>query len=281
MKEKIDKLSVTKMHGCGNSYGIIKDLEKKLESEIGYPLLARSISSSIYGLSTDGILVVNKGGKTDYRMRIFNPDGSEAEMCGNGVRLFARYLYDNKFVSVKEFPIETYNGSIIVKPRLKIKDGKVKSIEVEMGKGKILGEKTLKFGEEIKGTCVSVGNPHFIIFSDKASQEMCKKYGSLIENHKEFIPQRTNVEFAKILNPSEIEIHVWERGVGYTLACGTGASATAFLAYKKGKTKNKVNAKFPGGILKISIDKDDNIILEGPAEYCFKAEVYLAELLRQ
>lgn len=257
------------MHGCGNTYGIIEDLDKKLESRIKYPVLARIISDSIYGLSTDGILIINKGRKTDYRMRIFNSDGSEAEMCGNGIRIFARYLYDNHFVKTKKFAVETYDGSIIVKPKLKIKDNEVKSVTVEIGKGKIIGEKTIKLGgKKIKGTIVSVGNPHFVVFSDKASKRMCKNYGPKIENHQEFQPKRTNVEFAKILSPHEIKLYVWERGVGYTLACGTGASATAFLSYKKGKTKNKVKVYLPGGILNIFIKKE-NIILKGPAEYCF------------
>ena len=270
---KIGKIKITKMHGLGNSYAVLEDLEGKLKEK--YQFLAKILSDSKYGLGTDGILVLNRGKKTKYRMRIFNPDGSEAEMCGNGARIFARYLYDNHFIKEKEFNLETYDGSIIVRPKLKIKNAGVKSIAVEIGEGKIIREEIIEIEDKkFKGKIINVGNPHFVMFFDEVSEYLCKKYGSLIENHPKFQPKRINVEFAKILNPQEIKLFVWERGAGFTLACGTGASATAFLANKEGKTKNKVKVHLPGGTLKIFL-KGENITIEGPAEYIFKGEFFL------
>ena len=269
------KIFVTKMEGCGNSYGIIEDLDRRLSKKIDYSILVKTVSHPIYGLNTDGILVLNRGKRTRYRMRIFNPDGSEAEMCGNGIRLMSRYLYEQGFVKKKKFLIETHQGEIIVTPELKIKKGKVSSVEVKIGEGKILGRKTLKFkGKKISGTKISVGNPHFVIFTNESSEKLCRHYGPLIENHREFFPQRTNVEFAKIVSENEIKLWVWERGAGFTLACGTGACATAFSAYKQGKIENQIKVYLPGGILVIRI-KNNEIFLEGPAEYCCQAELFL------
>lgn len=277
------KPNFTKMHGCGNTFAVLLDMDNTFGyADYEYPLIARAVSDSRYGLSTDGLLVVNKGDKTDYRMRIFNKDGSEAEMCGNGVRCFSRYLYDRGYVNDTEFPLETYDGSIVVHPKLNFKNGEVNSVAVDLGKGEIKEEKEIKIlTETFLGTRVSVGNPHYVIFSERANETMCETWGPKLEKHEEFQPDKTNVEFAKILDKDEIKLHVWERGAGLTLGCGTGAVATVLTAYKKGLVGNEVKVKLPGGTLGIYIDEEDNISLEGPADYCLDAEVYLDKILKE
>jgi len=233
----LTELSVTKMNGCGNTYGIIEDLDGKLEDQlVGYSRLAKAVSDKVYGVWSDGILVVQNGEKTKYRMRVFNPDGSEAEMCGNGIRMFARYLYDKKMTKEKEFPVETYDGSIVVVPRLNLRKGKFESVTVDMGKGQI-SERNKPIdvlGANFLGHCISVGNPHYVTFHEEASEQMAKKYGPSIENHPDFQPERTNVEFAKIVFPNWIDLFVWERGAGFTQACGTGASVDLYREYSQG-----------------------------------------------
>jgi diaminopimelate epimerase len=257
------------MNGCGNKYAIIKDLNGKLERAYGYGTLSEYISSKI---KSDGILVVRKGKETEYRMRVFNPDGTEAEMCGNGIRLFMRYIFDKGMTKERELPIETYDGSITVVPRL----NHDKTVTVEMGKGKRRGERTIPLPErEFVGEIVSMGNPHFVIFDDDASEEMAKGYGPSIETYSLF-PGKINVEFAKVKPPDEIDLFVWERGAGYTLACGTGACATGLSARRKHLVKNKsVRVNLPGGVLEVRIRPDDTIQMTGPAEYDYESEIDL------
>ncbi len=266
------KLEITKMHGIGNSYVIIEDFNRKLQSK--YSKIARVVSDKSFGVGSDGILVLNKGKTAKYCMRIFNPDGSEAEMCGNGIRAFARYLYDRKLIG-KEAEIEV--GGRIIKPRI---NGN--SVTVDMGEGKIIGKKTLTVnGTKFSGVQVSVGNPHLVIFAnnEKEAEENVKKYGHAIENHDAF-PNRTNVEFAFVKSRNEIILRVWERGAGLTLACGSGACATAFAAFQENRTGNKVNIRLPGGVLAIEIKGSGSIIMSGPAEYIFSGFIDLEKLIR-
>ena len=271
-------IKITKMQGIGNSYVLIEDLDRKLESK--YSNIAKTISDKSFGVGSDGILVVNKGKLAKYWMRVFNPDGSEAEMCGNGIRMFARYLYDKKMIG-KEAEIEVggSKGGKIVKPRINPDD----SVTVDMGKGKIMKKSTLEIsGMKFLGTQTSVGNPHFVVFVDdeKMARENAKKYGSSIENHAAFKPARINVEFAAVKNERNLMVHVWERGAGLTLACGTGACATTFTAFKENMIKNKVDVKLPGGNLTIEIKDDDTILMSGPAEYIFSGVIDLDKLLK-
>ncbi len=269
-------MQITKMQGIGNSYVLIEDLDRKLEKK--YPKIAKAISDKSFGIGSDGILVVNKGKKAKFWMRVINPDGSEAEMCGNGIRIFARYLYDKKLIG-KESDIEVggSRGGRIVKPRIN-DDG---TITVDMGKGKVLEKKVIVAdGKKFSGICVSVGNPHFVIFtkSEKEAKENAANYGSAIENHSAF-SNKTNVEFAFVKTSDEIIVHVWERGAGLTLACGTGASATAFAALKGGRTKNKTRIILPGGELAIEVKNDDTVMMSGPAEYIFSSTIDIDKLL--
>jgi diaminopimelate epimerase len=262
-------MHITKMHGIGNSYVIIEDLGGKLRSR--YSSIARKISDKSFGIGSDGILIVTRGKKAKYWMRIFNPDGSEAEMCGNGIRIFTRYLFDKEMIG-KEATIEVggSKGGRIAKTQI---NGKM--ITVDMGKCEIRGAKAIEAGgKKFEGISVSIGNPHFVIFSrsEAEAEENAQKYGSVIENHRSF-PKRTNVEFVFPKKNDELIVHVWERGAGNTLACGTGACASAFASYKDKKTGKKVKVRLPGGVLGIEIKNDNKVMMSGPAEYIFSANI--------
>ena len=262
-------MQITKMHGIGNSYIVIEDLQGKMKSK--YSSLAKKLSDKSFGVGSDGILIVAKGKKAKYWMRIFNPDGSEAEMCGNGIRIFTRYLFDKKMIG-KESIIEVggSKGGKIVKTKISRN-----IVTVDMGKCEIRGTKTIEIGgKKFDGITVSIGNPHFVIFSKNSeeAEQNAKKYGSAIENHTSF-PNRTNVEFVAPKGKEESNVYVWERGAGPTLACGTGACASAFAAYKDNRTEQKVKVKLPGGTLNIEIKDDNRVIMSGPAEYIFSANI--------
>src|SRR3989344_876113 len=253
-------MQITKMHGIGNSYIVIEDLQGKMKSK--YSTLAKKLSDKSFGVGSDGILVVSKGKLAKYWMRVFNPDGSEAEMCGNGIRIFTRYLFDKKMIG-KEATIEV-GGS---------RGGNI--VTVDMGKCEIIGTKTIEAGgKKFDGISVSVGNPHFVIFSKNSEEakENSQKYGSSIENHTSF-RNRTNVEFVSPKGSEELNVYVWEMGAGATLACGTGACASAFAAYKDNRTGKKIKVKLPGGILNIEIKDDNRVMMSGPAEYIFSANI--------
>ncbi len=272
------ELGITKMHGIGNSYILIEDLKRNLESK--YSAIAKSISDKNFGIGSDGILVVNKGKLAKYWMRVFNPDGSEAEKSGNGLRMFVRYLYDKKLIGREaEIEVGGKQGGKIVKSLIN-RDG---SVTVDMGKGEILGKKTLEInGTKFSGVRLSVGNPHFVVFanSEREAKNNALKYGSAIENHEKFKPDRTNVEFVFVKGKTDIVLNVWERGAGLTLSSGTGSCAGAFTSFKETKVKNKVNVNLPGGKLIIEIKDDDDILMTGPAEYIFTGVIDLDKLLK-
>jgi diaminopimelate epimerase len=257
---------VTKMHALGNIYIIIEDLDSKLENL--YRKIAMILSDKNFGIGSDGMLVLNKGKLAKYKMRIFNPDGSEAEMCGNGIRMFAKYLLDKNYAG-NEAEIEV--GSRVVKTFV---EGNM--VSVNMGKVEIIGEAEIEVGlTKFKGIKASIGNPHFIIFSNEKDKlkQYALNYGYLIENHKEF-PNRTNVEFAYVEDKRKIKLYVWERGAGMTLACGSGACATAFVANYYGYVAKEVEVELPGGTLFINIT-DEGVIMKGPVAYILRGEAYL------
>jgi diaminopimelate epimerase len=260
------KIQVTKMHALGNSYIIIEDLDSKLENL--YRKIAMILSDKNFGIGSDGMLVLNKGKLAKYKMRIFYPDGSEAEMCGNGIRMFAKYLLDKNYAG-NEAEIEV--GSRVVKTFV---EGNM--VSVNMGKVEIIGEAEIEVGSmKFKGIKASIGNPHFIIFSNEKDKlkQYALNYGYLIENHKEF-PNRTNVEFAYVEDKRKIKLYVWERGAGMTLACGSGACATAFVANHYGYVAKEVEVELPGGTLFINIT-DEGVIMKGPVAYILRGEAYL------
>jgi len=238
----------------------------------------RTICDVHYGVGSDGILLKVSSEKADFGLKIFNPDGSEAEKSGNGLRIFCKFLYDYGFTRSKVFSVETKGG--IVKAKVEeIKKGKAKVITIDMGKAEFrsekipvecekdecIAEKIKVNGREFEINCVSVGNPHCVIIVDELKEEDVKKYGSLIEKLPIF-PNRVNVQFAKPISRSKVEIRIWERGTGYTLASGSSSCAVASVMVKKGLTDRDVTVVMPGGELKISIDENWNIRMTGEVQ---------------
>ena len=273
-------LPITKMHGIGNSYVLIDDFHGNLETRFDYRALAKAISDKSYGVGSDGLLVAREGKLAPYWMRVLNPDGSEAEMCGNGIRMFARYLHDLGLADVSiDVEVGGVSGGKTVRPY--VNDDR--TVTVDMGKGEILESgKQIEvqfYGESsghmlkdfVHGDHISVGNPHFVVREDtiERAKRFEEKYGSLIENHQAFQPARTNVEYVTPLNRDELFVYVWERGAGATLACGTGACASQFAMYKSGFTWPEAIVHLPGGDLQVVVLSDDTIMMTGPAEYIF------------
>lgn len=261
-----------KSHGLGNDY-IVLDSDK-LEFTLT-PEKIRLICDYHFGIGSDGILLKTHSTKADFGLRIFNPDASEAEKSGNGLRIFSKFLYDLRYTTKKEFTIETLGG-IVTSHIIEERNKKAFMIKVDMGKAifksreiPVNYNKDECFGEilEIKDKkflmhCVSVGNPHCTILMDTLEEAEIKEYGPMIENHPMF-PKRINVQFAKVISRSEVEVLIWERGAGYTLASGSSSSAVASVMVKKGLTDRNVTIKMPGGTLNIEIDEDWSIRMTG------------------
>jgi len=281
----------TKMHGLGNDYLVVEAMQRQPE-EGKLPALARALSDRHFGIGADGLILVLPSRVGDFRMRVFNSDGSEAEMCGNGVRLFAKYLYEHGLTQARELEIETLAG--IIRPRLRVKGGEVVRVKVDMGeprlrrsqipmKGKealqVVGEKLRVNGHRFEITAVSMGNPHCVVFVEDVERMAVEKLGPAIERHDAF-PRRTNVEFAQIVSDSQIKMRVWERGAGETLACGTGASATLVAAVLNGLAQRKAVVNLRGGDLQVHWRAEDNhVFIEGPAAEVCTGETRLDERL--
>ena len=261
-----------KSHGLGNDYFVLN------EAELSFSLNERNIQKLCdvhYGIGSDGILLKVASQKADFGLKIYNPDGSEAEKSGNGLRIFAKYLYDYGHTSGKIFTIETPGGVVTAEVSAET-NGKANQVKVDMGKAIFGSHKVPVMCDESECldhplnivdetyliNCVSVGNPHCVILCDKLSKSEILKYGSEIENHPLF-PNRINVQFAKVLSRNEVEILIWERGAGYTLASGSSSCAVAAVMVKKGLTDRKMTIKMPGGTLQIEIDEAWNIRMEG------------------
>lgn len=261
-----------KSHGLGNDYIVLN------QDEITFELTEKAIIRICdvhFGIGSDGILLKVPSDKADFGLRILNPDGSEAEKSGNGLRIFAKYLYDNKFTSAKSFSIET-PGGLVRAEITEEKNGKAFMIKVDMGKAIFESEKVpvnLQKSECIDESlplhdktfqinCVSVGNPHCVVLVDELNEEEIKTYGSDIESHPMF-PNRINVQFAKVISPNEVEIMIWERGAGWTLASGSSSCAVACTVVKRGLTERNLTIKMPGGNLAIEIDEDWEIRMTG------------------
>ncbi|MFH1126734.1 MAG: diaminopimelate epimerase, partial [archaeon] len=253
----------TKMHGIGNDFIIINRFEENIE-DINIKDLAIKMSDRHFGAGSDGIILIMppESKENDFRYRMFNPDGSEAEMCGNGMRCAARYVFDHNLTKKTKLRFETKAG--IIKPELILVKGHVKEVRVDMGEpvlerekipmlgpaGKVINEDLKAGNKTVKVTCVSMGNPHCIIFVDDTGFDGFEQLGKAIETHRSF-PKKTNVEFIKVLGRSEIDMRVWERGAGETLACGTGACASAVACVLNKKTDRIVTVHLLGGDLKI------------------------------
>jgi len=283
------KINFVKMHGLGNDFILIDCINKSLGDSSFLSYLAKKLCDRNFGIGADGLILILPSSKADLRMRIFNYDGSEAQMCGNGIRCFAKYVYENKLVSKNKFTVETLAG--IITPELifqDLKDKKVLRVKVDMGTPKLrrreipmtgedtptLVDETLKINSEqtFKVTCVSMGNPHCIVFVDDVQSIQIDEIGPKIENHP-FFPEKTNAEFIQIINNKELNFRVWERGVGETLACGTGACAALVAAVLNKKTDQEATIHLPGGDLDIRWADNKHIYMTGPAELVFKGKM--------
>jgi diaminopimelate epimerase len=269
------------MHGLGNDYIVIDNRNGKI-SDVEAAELAQKLCERRFSVGADGLLLVGKSAVADVKMRIFNADGSEAEMCGNGIRCFAKYCYENKIARKNELTVETLAG--IKRAWLTVENDSVKSVMVDMGtptldrskipmlgKGKCVNEDLQVNGEKYAVTCLSVGNPHCVVFVDALDGFPVERVGPKIENHSLF-SKRTNVEFAQVVNRSELKVRVWERGCGETLACGTGACAAVAAGNLLQKVGNKVRVHLVGGDLEV--EYAERLFLSGPAEKVFEGKLF-------
>ncbi|MBI5492437.1 MAG: diaminopimelate epimerase [Deltaproteobacteria bacterium] len=265
------KIDFTKMHGLGNDFIVLDSRGKDIRN---LPKLLRRLSDRRFGIGFDQALILKSSKRADFRMDIYNNDGGQVEMCGNGIRCLASYIWKRGLSRKKALDIETLAG--VIRPA---KDGAL--VRVDMGVPELEGKliPTVREGRIIDLplaindtafdiTCVSMGNPHCVILVDDVDSFPVGKYGPLIEVNK-FFPKKTNVEFIEVLNSRRIKMRVWERGAGETLACGTGATAAAVASNLKGLTGNKVSVLLKGGILGIELAKDGHAYMTGPAAEVF------------
>ena len=276
-------IKFTKMHGLGNDYVYIDAINQKIENESS---LAKFVSNRHFGIGSDGLILICKSEIADFKMRMFNSDGSEAEMCGNGIRCVGKFVYDKGLTNKTTVKIETLAG--IKTLILNTKDGKVGTARVDMGEPILEAEKIPVISTEkpvknleleaenkkFKFTCVSMGNPHAITIVENTKEFDVEKYGKVLEIDKA-LPKKANIEFAQIIDRQNINMRVWERGAGETLACGTGACATAVACNLNGLTDRKVNIELLGGTLNIEWNETDNhVYMTGPAVTVFDGELY-------
>lgn len=259
----------TKMQGLGNDYLYVYG-EPENPSELSIKLSERH-----FGAGSDGMIWISPSRVADFKMRIFNADGSEAMMCGNGIRCVGKYVYDKGYTDKKQLKIETLSG--IRTLDLQVSSGKVKSVTVDMGKAVASEDLTLDIeGQSLTCTPVSVGNPHAVFFVEDIEKVELTKIGPKIERHEAF-PDGVNAEFIQVLGDNELRMRVWERGSGITMACGTGACASTMAAVKKKfcDYDTPVSVHLDGGTLKIQISHDNNVTMTGPAETIYEGETDL------
>lgn len=257
----------TKMHGLGNDYLYVYGEVPENIAELSIKLSERH-----FGAGSDGMIYISPSTAADFKMRIFNADGSEAKMCGNGIRCVGKYVYDKGYTDKKHLYIETLSG--IRTLDLQVAGGRVKSVTVDMGKAEASPDMTLTVdGETVVCTPVSVGNPHAVIFVDDIEKAPLTTLGPKIEHHPAF-PDGVNVEFVQIINENELRMRVWERGSGVTMACGTGACASTMAAVSKKFCPrcDQVAVHLDGGTLKIQIAGDNTVTMTGPAEFIYEGE---------
>ena len=277
-------LKFTKMHGCGNDYIYIDGARERIPAE-QKPELVRRLSDRHFGIGGDGVIFINPSDQADFEMEMYNMDGTRAEMCGNGIRCVAKYVYDYGLTDKTSISVETLAG--IKYLDLTVEDGKVVLVKVDMGKPmlrpeevpvvsekeEVIDEPITVDGQEYRMTCVSMGNPHAVVFIDQDVKEFpLETVGVKFENHERF-PKRVNTEFVNVLDRHTAQMRVWERGSGETLACGTGACAVAVACALNGLTEDEVTVKLLGGDLQIKWDREKNTVyMTGPAEVVFDGE---------
>ena len=282
-------VTFSKMHGLGNDYLCINCMnDKNIIEESKIPQIARYMCNRNFGIGSDGLILVKDSKVADARMQIFNKDGTEAEMCGNGIRCFCKYIYDNKIVEKQNLRIETKAGIKLAK--LIVRNGEVQEVEIDMGRPIFDDSKNITIKNNYKipiaininvndtkfiGNYISMGNPHLVIFVNNVENIDIEKYGPAIENMKCF-PNKINVEFVQSLGRNTLKIRTWERGVGETYACGTGACAAFCIGYYKGLCSSFVKTILKGGELKISYNKQNgHIFMSGIATKVYDGNIII------
>lgn len=277
----------TKMHGCGNDYVYVNCLEEQIENP---ERVATYVSDRHFGIGSDGLILIQPSDVADFRMAMYNADGSEGKMCGNGIRCVAKYVYDYGLTDQTSIAIETLSG--IKYLDLTVENGKVALVKVNMGAPILVPEQipvrlgkescvaqVLEVdGKEYKITGVSMGNPHAVTFVEDTAGLPLEQIGPKFENHPAF-PERINTEFVQVLNRKEVNMRVWERGSGETLACGTGTCATVVACVLNGKTEEEITVHLLGGDLLVDYDREKNTVwMTGPATVVFDGEIDLSNM---
>ncbi len=272
-------LAFTKWQGCGNDFVLVDGRTSGLPQDVAN--LSRRVCDRHYGIGADGLIFVLSSEIADFCMRIFNADGSEAEMCGNGIRCFARLVYEEHMTDTESFTVET--GAGILTPRIVKENGKIIGITVDMGepileaekipvagfgKDRVVAKEIAVLGDRYKATCVSMGNPHCVVFVDDVEKVVMETVGPAFENHSWF-PRRTNTEFVVVRDREHLRMRVWERGAAVTMACGTGACASLVAAVLNGFSERHAEVELDGGRLNIEWAEDNHIYMTGPAEKVF------------
>ena len=280
-------MKFTKMHGLGNDYVYVNCFEEKIDNP---PAVARFVSDRHFGIGSDGLIMINPSKTADFEMEMYNADGSRGEMCGNGIRCVAKYVYDYGLTDKTQISVETLGG--IKYLDLTVEDGKVSQVKVDMGKPEleadlipiisereqVIDEPIEVDGKEYHMTGVSMGNPHAVIYVDDVKGLNLEKIGPKFENHERF-PKRINTEFVHCIDRQTVEMRVWERGSGETLACGTGACAVAVSSILNNLTDTRVTVKLLGGDLQIEWDREkDRVFMTGPATVVFDGVIDITEI---
>lgn len=280
-------MKFTKMHGLGNDYVYVNCFEEKIDNP---PAVARFVSDRHFGIGSDGLIMINLSKTADFEMEMYNADGSRGEMCGNGIRCVAKYVYDYGLTDKTQISVETLGG--IKYLDLAVEDGKVSLVKVDMGKPEleadlipiisereqVIDEPIEVDGKEYHMTGVSMGNPHAVIYVDDVKGLDLEKIGPKFENHERF-PKRINTEFVHCIDRQTVEMRVWERGSGETLACGTGACAVAVSSILNNLTDTQVTVKLLGGDLQIEWDREkDRVFMTGPATVVFDGVIDITEI---
>lgn len=280
-------MKFTKMHGLGNDYVYVNCFEEKIDNP---PAVARFVSDRHFGIGSDGLIMINPSKTADFEMEMYNADGSRGEMCGNGIRCVAKYVYDYGLTDKTQISVETLGG--IKYLDLTVEDGKVSLVKVDMGKPEleadlipiisereqVIDEPIEVDGKEYHMTGVSMGNPHAVIYVDDVKGMDLEKIGPKFENHERF-PKRINTEFVHCIDRQTVEMRVWERGSGETLACGTGACAVAVSSILNNLTDTQVTVKLLGGDLQIEWDREkDRVFMTGPATVVFDGVIDITEM---
>ena len=285
-------MQFTKMQGCGNDYVYVNGFTEKLSQE-EKPELVRRLSDRHFGIGGDGVIFINPSTEADFEMEMFNADGTRAEMCGNGIRCVAKFVYDKGLTDsehitvVSAGKVKYLDLTVVKNPELPGDRGVVNKVRVNMGSPilepaqipveadgeQVVDEPILVNGREYRMTCVAMGNPHAVVFTEGVAGLDLEKTGPAFESHERF-PKRVNTEFVEVTDRSNVFMRVWERGTGETLACGTGACAVAVACVLNNLTENRITVGLPGGELEVEWDRENNLVyMTGPAVTVFEGEI--------